>query len=68
MGEFLAATPRNSSEALDGQGIYMKSRGTAGERESVAFFVGEDTFVYVFGASIAAPTEAVAKSILDEYG
>lgn len=64
----MAATPRNSSEALGGHGIYMKSRDADGEKESVAFFLGEDTFVYAFGASIAAPTEAVAKSILDENG
>jgi hypothetical protein len=61
--EFLGATPRNSSEALGGNGVYSRDSKEGQASESVAFFIGKETFVYTFGAMIEAPTERVARAI-----
>jgi hypothetical protein len=61
--EFLGATPQNSSSFLGGKGVYMRSRTDGDPTESVAFFIGEEIFVYFFGAAIEAPTEEIARRL-----
>jgi hypothetical protein len=61
--EFLGATPRNTKPVLGGSGAYMRGRVSGVTTESVSFFVDENVFVYVFGASLQAPTEQVAREI-----
>ncbi|MBW3594907.1 MAG: hypothetical protein KY391_04955 [Actinobacteria bacterium] len=64
--EFLDATPENTSDFAGGQGVYMKGMTNGRPSESVAFFIGEDVFVYAFGAGRdSAPTEEVSKALLD---
>lgn len=63
--EFLKATPENTSGFAGGRGVYMRGRTGGHPSESVAFFIGEDVFVYAFGATPSAPTEKVSKALLE---
>ncbi len=63
--EFLGATPRNSSELMRGQGILIEDRAGEHRSESVAFFIGKEIFVYAYAAHSNAPTEDVAKKLLN---
>ena len=63
--EFLGATPDNTSDFAGGRGVYMRGRTNGDRTESVAFFIGEEIFVYAFGGNLAAPTEEVSKALLE---
>lgn len=65
--EFLGATPDNTSSFGDGQGVYMRGETNGAPTESVTFFIGKDVFVYVFGGSREAPTEDVARKLLEAH-
>ena len=64
--EFLGATPKNASDFAGGRGVYMETSTRGKASESVAFFIGEDVFVYAFGIGRATtPTEEISKALLD---
>ncbi|MDQ3913818.1 MAG: hypothetical protein M3323_00580 [Actinomycetota bacterium] len=63
--EFLGATPANATPTLDSHGVYMRSMTRGQRTESVAFFAGENLFVYIFGGTVEAPTEEIAKKLYE---
>lgn len=63
--EFLGSTEANSVGVLDGAGVYMKGRTGSARTESVAFFLGRETFVYAFSASRQAPTLEIVSRLYE---